>query len=233
MSQARFTVFAGAISVACSLAGCAAAPKTITASNAAGQATLILAAPSDYAFYTHVFRRVDLAKREFIGDPLLIEIDNVRTFQALIGAGAYNQINSDVGALKRPAALAVQQLPAGDYVRVEAVMMVGYGAGDVTTTFCMWSGAPVYEIRGGETSIVRVDDVSPKWKRPADQQTLPAGQQILDEYQRARTAYPGLHAEAAIVRPKAIAQWKYVSGPWFSERKCAEPTTFELIAESK
>lgn len=208
------------IVLAVGLSACASAPRDF-AFDHAKNAVIVLAAPFGLTINRDEFRRVDLSAGEFVdGGYVRFDVNTSGTV-----ATKPNQINSGFGT--RPVALAVMEVPAGDYARQYSGRFVGTNIVGVSAGVCYNQNSPVYSLAAGEVAIIRVDELaadglSGKWKDPG----LAASDAIVkQEFERARTDYPGISGDATIKLPSAFIRWP-------SNADCELSKTFDRVSQS-
>ena len=211
----------GLVAVMAALPACVSAPTNLKFQGRPNEAMLVLSTAPGETFQMYAFRRVDLASGKFVGGRDEIVIDNL--VQYFLWDGVPNQLNYE--DKDRHVSLVVHQLQPGDYALVETVSTADLGGRTFERTWiCMFESAPVYEIRGGQTSIIRLDDVFSRRLRVRDST-------IMKDYASATASYPGLQTEAQIVTPKAVVRWAKTEPGWFASGNCAEPESFTIRAE--
>ena len=209
---------------------CESAPRSKSFAAGAPTALVVLAAPVEGSENKDVLRRVDLSANRFIGDPIKIGVSTYGAIMALT-AGS-NQIN--VGASDRTVALAIQDLPPGDYALVEYTRTTGSSNYGLAIGACRNEMAPVFSVAAGNIAILRVDDIAiqqvgggkARLRPPSE---APTDESVLAQFEKARVDYPGIVGAARMLQPVALIRWEKAPSNFFESRLCGEPATFERI----
>src|SRR5262245_44581966 len=169
-------------------------------------ALVVLSVPPHPAVSRDYFRRVDLNTGQFIGRPVLYEVQTIASLDFTVPR---NQINAD--HRDRPVALARRVMPPGDYVWLSSFRTIGNWARGAQREICHFEGAPVFRVSPGSTTIIRVDrlafhEVSSSMVELRTD-TAVTDDQVLEEFQLARTQRPELSVEAQIAVPVAFISW--------------------------
>lgn len=206
--------------MALGLSACASAPRDF-AFDRTKNAVIVLAVPFGLTINRDEFRRVDLATREFVdGGYVRFDVDTSGTV-----ATKPNQINSGFGT--RPVALAVMEVPAGDYSKQYSGRFLGTNIRGVSAGVCYNDLSPVYSLSAGEVAIIRADQLaadglSGEWKDP---KLAASDETVLQEFNQAQRDYPGLSGSVTIKKPAALIRWK-------SNDDCVLAQSFERLDPS-
>lgn len=202
----------------CLAFGVIAAPEAHAQSE---RTTVILSVPAYFSTNRDYFRRVDLATGQFVGRPVLYEVN---TFTSLDFSAARTQINGD--NRERLVALARKQFPPGDYVWVSSYRTIGMYAHGAQTEVCHFQRSPVFRFEPGATPIVRTDHIAFHELTPDTVEfrsnTSITDEQVMGEYQRTRARRPELSADAAFAEPVAFIAWDI-------DRDCGRAETFRTL----
>lgn len=201
---------------ALSAAACASAPRDLTFDRTTN-ALLVVAAPATMSQNIDEFRRVDLASNTFVeGGYLRVEANTAGTFDTQA-----NQINADI---PRVVALAVMEVPPGDYARQKSTRTAGINPYGLWGEVCFNRLAPVYSVAAGEIAIIRVDEtnlagVSGRWRDPG---SVAGDAAVLGDFSNAQANYPNIVGTATIKSPSAFIRWP-------SAGDCKLSATFESV----
>lgn len=182
-------------------------------------ALLVAAVRSDPGAFRHVLRRIDRTTNSFVGDPVYVSTQSTVPVMSV-----HRQLNLNDG--HRSVILDATELPPGDYVRVE--VWQSYSLTVMTASWLEWclSTGPVYTLRPGAISILRLDDIG-------DPPRVPVAEEIvLSDFARARQERPDLVGEPVVVRPSSMLRWQTREAGSLASRNCAESRTFEVVEPS-
>jgi hypothetical protein len=209
---------------------CESAPRSASFTASSPKALIVLATPVEGSENTDVFKRVDLGANRFAGDPFKIGVSTYGALSAL-SAGS-NQIN--VSASDRTVALAIQELPPGEYAWVEYSRTTGSSIYGLAIGGCLNEIAPVYSVTAGDIAILRVDEIALQQvgggkarRRPPSE--APTDESVMMQFEKARADYPGIVGAAKLLQPVALIRWEKAPSNFFESRMCGEPATFERM----
>ncbi|MES1200909.1 MAG: hypothetical protein ABUS57_05620 [Pseudomonadota bacterium] len=169
-----------------------------------------------------------------MGPPVILSVDVFAGLETLFELN-HNQINA--GANRR-VALGARPLPPGDYAWVETTRTIGDGNYGATGNLCLHRGAPVFSVGAGSISIVRLDTIVMRsvGRGQAAIESVPSpfsDDDVLQEFESARTNYPNIAGTASVQQPVAYIRWPEMHGNLLGlTRQCNEPATFERLATS-
>ncbi|WP_417481514.1 hypothetical protein [Maricaulis sp.] len=214
---------AGTALLVCSaaLTACASAPPSSIRFDPASQdALMLMVLPTTGLGRRYAFKSVDLETGQF-GDAIY-------SVNASVWGGV-NRINDDPRLDLR-----VQPIPPGTYALVDYGTVSSTGMSEVTTYFCYFNGAPVWEIRSGMISVMPMLAEPALLGVPGELQlrdNAVSEAEIEGEVARARANYPGLTGEAGITYPVANIRWTETRGGFWQSmnRVCAEPEDFTVM----
>lgn len=211
MKRGRHWIIALCVAVAGLIAGPGAQAQS-------ERTTVILSVPAYFSTNRDYFRRVDLSTGQFIGQPVLYEVN---TFTSLDLSAARTQINGD--NRERVVALARKAFPPGDYVWISSYRTIGMFAHGAQTEVCHFQRSPVFRFEPGATTIIRTDHIA-FHELTADTvelrtDTSVTDEQVMEEYQRTRGHRTELSAEASFATPVSFISWDV-------DRECGRARTF-------
>lgn len=199
---------------------CATPPSTgMSFGPVSPMALLVISAPPASRVETVEFRRVDLLRNEF--RPEMFTIQNA----GMIG----NQMNGDTSS---GIWLSLQEVPHGDYALVSISTATTGAVSSVLQHHCLRTGAPVFSTYAGKISIVRTEPFRPNDGGKSPNTTKVASDDdVLKEFESARTRYPAITGKAAIADVKTIVTYAYERPDVIAEanRACAEPRAFTPV----
>lgn len=216
--------------LAVTVSACESAPHNKSFAATSPSALIVLAGPVNGSENTDVFRHVDLSANRFTGDALRIVVSTYGMLSAM-NAGS-NQINVSDSA--KTVALAIQEVPPGDYAWVEYSRTAGSSVYGLVMGGCLNENAPVFSVAAGEIAILRIDGIAlesagPGKSRRRPLSEAPSDDSVLAQFEKARLDYPSIVGPVKVLQPIAAIRWEQAQANHFEGRGCGEPPTFERI----
>jgi hypothetical protein len=196
------------LALALFLGACATpAPVDMTFGASSVEAMAVIAAPSTIFKSTTYFRQVDVANGVF----------GKETFDITSATIGGNQVNAN---LSDSVWISFRKLPPGDY----AIVALATNTGNAIAYRCMDAGAPVFTLKPGQISLVRID---PYWASAptAIGRAEITDEQVMQVFMKVRDPYWQIVGDGVIVPPATVIRWPKVD-PGILGGTCKEPATF-------